>query len=586
MGTRYSHVLSDRDRRDIQGLVLFDATCPLLRYHFFQVHEATAGRRFVYTLLEHGATIQVNTAGSSDPEAGSEPLVYVGVTWRGLEALAVSRVSLDSLPVEFREGPARRAADLGDVGDNAPAEWLFDPDAAHIAVLVYARQRQTLEAVSRELIERADTHACSLLRSLDGEAPEDTVHPSAQRLTRAVPPAKFILGHPVEPSNRDSVAPAHLPMPIPATFAYNGTFGAFRMLEQDKRGTLDLFFCVSLKDQFEGGVRQGATAGATTDLRSRLPKTRAAAYLLFPSITGLRFMSHLSEDPQTDRENESVDEAIEVVVQSMLRAIGIGPTRDAHPKHHGLVKATVDIATDIPEALRHGLFEKALRYDAYIRFSNGRPSPTPLPDAAPDVRGMALKLFGVAGAKESADEKYTHDFLLASHPVFFIPDVFAYVDFLQLPTLAEKMRLFPELGKSFRSFENPLTIKVLQPDSVRPRTAHRQIRCATARPDRTGADRSHAGRRRGPRPRLSARRHGGASGAASGQARLVRAAASGSRGRTRRRCHATVGYDAGEGCHDHDPAAGLPQPCTGPAGREHLVQPVALPAESIALSVR
>jgi hypothetical protein len=119
----------------------------------------------------------------------------------------------------------------------------------------------------------------------------------------------------------------------------------------------------------------------------------------------------------------------------------------------------VDIAADLPDALRHGLFATPLRYDAYIRFSNGRPSPTPLPDAVPDVRGMAIKLFGVAGVKESADEKYTHDFLLASHPVFFVPDVFAYVDFLELPTLADKMRLFPELGRSFRCFENPLAIR-------------------------------------------------------------------------------------------------------------------------------
>jgi len=93
-----------------------------------------------------------------------------------------------------------------------------------------------------------------------------------------------------------------------------------------------------------------------------------------------------------------------------------------------------------------------------VRFSNGRPAPLFPPDAAPDVRGMAIKLFGVPGVKESADEKHTHDFILASHPVFFLPDVFSYVDFLQLPTLAEKMRMFPELPKSFRTFESPLSI--------------------------------------------------------------------------------------------------------------------------------
>ena len=38
-------MLSDRDRRDIERLVLFGTTCPLLRYHFFRVSEPVAGRR-------------------------------------------------------------------------------------------------------------------------------------------------------------------------------------------------------------------------------------------------------------------------------------------------------------------------------------------------------------------------------------------------------------------------------------------------------------------------------------------------------------------------------------------------------------
>ena len=50
-------MLSDRDRRDIQGLVLFGTTCPHLRYHFLSVNEAVAGRRFVHGLIEHGSRL-------------------------------------------------------------------------------------------------------------------------------------------------------------------------------------------------------------------------------------------------------------------------------------------------------------------------------------------------------------------------------------------------------------------------------------------------------------------------------------------------------------------------------------------------
>jgi hypothetical protein len=169
-------------------------------------------------------------------------------------------------------------------------------------------------------------------------------------------------------------------------------------------------------------------------------------------------MADVSEPGHTGS-SRAIDEAIETIVQAMLHAVGTGTRRDAHPKHHGLVKATVDVAADIPDALRVGLFALPRTYQAYVRFSNGRPAPVFPPDSAPDVRGMAIKLLDVAGAKEVDDEKLTHDFVLASHPVFFLSDVFSYVDFLKVTALEDKMRLFPELANSFRTFENPLTIR-------------------------------------------------------------------------------------------------------------------------------
>jgi deferrochelatase/peroxidase EfeB len=635
------HMLSDRDLRDIQGIALFGTTCPLLRYHFLRVTNAVPGRRFVHALLTHRGALQVNTAGPRGQDTRSESLVYVAFTSAGLEALAVPAVTVNSFPAEFRQGARARAADLGDTGNSGPDRWLFDPDAVHIAVMVYARHRESLEALSAELVSLAGSNACTLVSTLDGEALSDYTHESGQQLTRpvhfgysdgisqpeilpaskrqpgappAVPAGMFILGHPDSPQDGDCYAVANQPVPIPAALFRNGTFGAFRMLEQDvdayedyldrnsadpgarellaaklcgrwrngiplslspttpvpehplspgdhndfdyiptaslpdalpdsdgrvcpagshirrsnprsaevlggmgnrlrlirrgmtygprydaarkrdgaARGMLGLFLCVSIRDQFEfimrhwindgsfargldpgssdpmvGAQEQGdtftypATDGSETRTEglARFVTTRAAAYLFFPSITGLRFIAQLPGQHHTERENEAIDEAVDVVVQSMLHAIGTGTTRDAHPKHHGLVKGAVDIAADVPDVLRHGLFAEPRSYRAYVRFSNGRPSPTPPPDAAPDVRGMAIKLFGVEGDKESMDEKRTHDFILASHPVFFVPDVFSYVDFLQLGSLADKVRLFPDLPKSFRTFESPLTIK-------------------------------------------------------------------------------------------------------------------------------
>ena len=62
-------MLSDRDRRDIQGLVLFGTTCPLLRYHFFRASEPVSGRRFIRTLIAPGSFLRVNSAGHREAEA-------------------------------------------------------------------------------------------------------------------------------------------------------------------------------------------------------------------------------------------------------------------------------------------------------------------------------------------------------------------------------------------------------------------------------------------------------------------------------------------------------------------------------------
>jgi len=101
--------------------------------------------------------------------------------------------------------------------------------------------------------------------------------------------------------------------------------------------------------------------------------------------------------------------------------------RDAHPKHHGVVKAWFTVADNVPEELRHGIFAMPQTFAAWIRFSNG--APTVNRDSFPDVRGFAIKLMGVPGAKLSDDEHFTQDFLLASAPRFFIRSLDDYLVF-------------------------------------------------------------------------------------------------------------------------------------------------------------
>ncbi len=103
--------------------------------------------------------------------------------------------------------------------------------------------------------------------------------------------------------------------------------------------------------------------------------------------------------------------------------------RDAHPKHHGCVRASFRVFDNVPAHLAVGVFQPGHTYDAWVRFSNA--SRIVQPDAEPDARGMAIKLLGVPGAKLLADEHHTQDFALINHPVFFVDDAAHYAAFVR-----------------------------------------------------------------------------------------------------------------------------------------------------------
>ena len=85
----------------------------------------------------------------------------------------------------------------------------------------------------------------------------------------------------------------------------------------------------------------------------------------------------------------------------------------------------------LPDHLRQGVFAPGTQYKAWIRFSNGNSEPRPAWFF--DARGMAIKLMGVPGEKLLDDEKYTQDFILISHPNFFVDDLRRYKALGRLP---------------------------------------------------------------------------------------------------------------------------------------------------------
>lgn len=265
-----------------------------------------------------------------------------------------------------------------------------------------------------------------------------------------------------------------------------------------KRGMLGLFLCVSLKHQFEfiqrhwindglfarnlppaerdplvGHQEPGAVftypSGVDTPRPTGLQSfvtTKAAAYLFFPSVSGIRHLASVQESAPLPAPGAgaglqlSEEDRVDAVVADMLRRLGKSPRRDAHPKHHGVVRAVFEVSNGLPTGLAHGLFAKHDKYQAYVRFSNGSPrlrlDGTLQPDAAPDTRGMGIKLLGVQGPKLLDDERLTHDFVLATHPVFFTRDLGEYLRFLATPT-KDLERSFPLLFASFQMHDSPLS---------------------------------------------------------------------------------------------------------------------------------
>jgi hypothetical protein len=125
--------------------------------------------------------------------------------------------------------------------------------------------------------------------------------------------------------------------------------------------------------------------------------------------------------------------------------------RDAHPKHHGLVKAEFIVEENLDEEFQVGVFKQGLQrpnrsFPAWIRLSNA--SNRVHHDKEKDMIGFAIKLMGVEGDKilnlekdsyftdaltqdESfTEEKFSQDFLFMSHPVFLAARIKDFKDLI------------------------------------------------------------------------------------------------------------------------------------------------------------
>ena len=104
-------------------------------------------------------------------------------------------------------------------------------------------------------------------------------------------------------------------------------------------------------------------------------------------------------------------------------------TRVFHAKMHACLLGTLTLRPDRPTAIRHGIFADAAkqRYNVLARFSNG--VGIEQHDLKPDVRGVALKIFGVG--ESSGATLRCADWLMTNSTNPFGRDQEEFVEFME-----------------------------------------------------------------------------------------------------------------------------------------------------------
>lgn len=221
----------------VQGLILRSYGMDALRLFVLRVDRAAEARRVIG---------QFPITSGAPWTAKPESCVNIAITHAGLTALNLPPDSLASFPEEFRQGPAARAAMVGDTGDSAPSHWkggLAGP-GAHALVLLFAQNAEIREAKSAALSTLWNGAMTEVSRHDAGVLPGNVTHfgyrdgfsqPTIEGglpnpvpdILPAAPAGEFLLGY------QSQFSQFTYPVPQPAEIGMNGSFLALRILAQD-----------------------------------------------------------------------------------------------------------------------------------------------------------------------------------------------------------------------------------------------------------------------------------------------------------------------------------------------------------------
>jgi hypothetical protein len=137
-------------------------------------------------------------------------------------------------------------------------------------------------------------------------------------------------------------------------------------------------------------------------------------------MANANFSPSMAWEEFIDPDEPKLFESFAREIETQQKALAPGPSsplRGFHAKLHAGLRAEFQILDNLPAYARQGIFREPRIYNAVVRFSNG--DPTLSPDAQPQPRGIAIKLWGVDGQKllPGREDAKTQDFLATSHSV-------------------------------------------------------------------------------------------------------------------------------------------------------------------------
>ena len=131
--------------------------------------------------------------------------------------------------------------------------------------------------------------------------------------------------------------------------------------------------------------------------------------------------------PEIETIDPNIEEYMVKIIDFWEKAVRESPTREgaghalrgAHAKTLGVVKADVEIYSDVPAPYAQGIYGVPGRHGALIRFSSANNHLGPDAQLGP-VLGFAIKIFDIDGTKlvDDEPESTTFDLVLKNNPTF------------------------------------------------------------------------------------------------------------------------------------------------------------------------